>query len=405
MGEIMKNKKTINSSRRNFLAGSATVAGVAAAASVMPITIAQANHTDKGTKGLPKWVGWKKRSALIIHSDKGMETHRDAIGSSVITPLRHVYIRNNMPTMSDAQIGKKANWKLTVEGVKKPRTFTLAQLQQLGQTTVATVLQCSGNGRGFFNHKPSGSQWKTGAAACLVWTGCPVSEVVKACGGIASGAKFMTSTGADMPASMDPKKALVERSVPLKVYKDAILAWEVNGVDIPNAHGGPLRTITPGYFGINNVKHVGKLAFTAKESSVKYMKSSYRISPIGKKGSQYPTCWEMPVKSWITSPLTRAKNGNVVIQGVAFGGTGKVGSVKVSVDGGKNWKSAKFVGPDLGKFAWRQFVFEANLKKGTYKIASKASAGGKSQPKLRMENRRGYAHNGWLDHSVDVKVS
>jgi DMSO/TMAO reductase YedYZ molybdopterin-dependent catalytic subunit len=224
-----------------------------------------------------------------------------------------------MPTMSDAQIGKKANWKLTVEGVKKPRTFTLAQLQQLGQTTVATVLQCSGNGRGFFNHKPSGSQWKTGAAACLVWTGCPVSEVVKACGGIASGAKFMTSTGADMPASMDPKKALVERSVPLKVYKDAILAWEVNGVDIPNAHGGPLRTITPGYFGINNVKHVGKLAFTAKESSVKYMKSSYRISPIGKKGSQYPTCWEMPVKSWITSPLTRAKNGNVVIQGVAFG--------------------------------------------------------------------------------------
>ena len=77
----------------------------------------------------------------------------------------------------------------------------------------------------------------------------------------------------------------------------------------------------------------------------------------------------------------------------------------VSVDGGKSWKKAKFTGPDMGKFAWRRFVFETKLKPGSYKIVSKASAGGKSQPKLRMENRRGYAHNGWLDHGVNIKVS
>ena len=76
-----------------------------------------------------------------------------------------------------------------------------------------------------------------------------------------------------------------------QAQKDAFVAGEVNGVNIPNSNGGPLRMVTPGYFGINNVKHVGKLAFTAKESSVKYMKSSYRISPIGKKGSKYPSCW------------------------------------------------------------------------------------------------------------------
>jgi len=397
--------KKINTSRRNFLAGSATVAGVAAAASVVPLSIANANHTDKGAKGLPDFIKWKKRSALIIHSNKGIESHRGAIGSSIVTPIRHVYIRNNMPTMTDAQIGNKANWKVSIEGVKKPTTFTLAQLQGMGQTTLATVLQCSGNGRGFFAHKPRGSQWKTGAAACLVWTGIPVATLVKACGGLASGAKFMTGTGADMPSNMDPKKALVERSVPISNHKDAILAWEVNGVALPNAHGGPLRLVTPGMFGINNVKHIGKLAFTAKESSVRYMKSSYRISPIGKKGSQYPSCWEMPVKSWITSPLANAKSGSVTISGVAMGGTKKASSVKVSVDGGKNWNSAKFTGPDLGKYAWRQFSFTTNLKKGSYKIVSKASAGGKSQPKLRMENRRGYAHNGWLDHGLDIKVS
>ena len=103
--------------------------------------------------------------------------------------------------------------------------------------------------------------------------------------------------------------------------------------------------------------------------------------------------------------MKRSSSGNVSISGVAFGGTRKVSSVSVSTDGGKKWKKAKLIGPDLGKFAWRQFVFNAKLKPGKYNIASKASAGGKSQPKLRMENRRGYAHNGWKDHSLNISVS
>jgi len=404
-------KKTIkkfDTSKRNFLTGSVTLAGVAVATSVLPISIAKANHEDSDPKGLPDFIKWKNRDAFIVHSKKGIETHRSAIGESLITPNRNIYIRNNMPTMSDTQIGDRNNWKVSIKGVKNPKTFSLAQLKKLGHTTMATILQCSGNGRGFFAHEVRGSQWKTGAAACVVWTGVPMKVVVDACGGVDSDAVFMTSAGIDHePTGLDPKKAKVERSVPKKVYKDAMLAWEMNGVPLPNAHGGPLRMVTPGYFGINNVKHLGQVAFTKTESTVKYMKSSYRISPIGKKGSQYPSCWEMSVKSWITRPTDEtgtAKAGNVQIVGVAMGGTKKVGSVKVSIDGGQSWKKAKFVGPDLGKYAWRQFVFEANLAPGSYNLASKASAGGKTQPELRYENRRGYAHNGWKDHSVNIKV-
>ena len=406
----MKKKtiKKIDTSKRNFLTGSVTLAGVAAATSVLPISIAKANHEDSDPKGLPDFIKWKNRDALIVHSKKGIETHRSAIGESLITPNRNIYIRNNMPTMSDTQIGDRNNWKVSIKGVKNPKTFSLAQLKKLGHTTMATILQCSGNGRGFFAHEVRGSQWKTGAAACVVWTGVPMKVVVDACGGVDSDAVFMTSAGIDHePTGLDPKKAKVERSVPKKVYKDAMLAWEMNGVPLPNAHGGPLRMVTPGYFGINNVKHLGQVAFTKTESTVKYMKSSYRISPIGKKGSQYPSCWEMPVKSWVTRPTDETgtvKAGNVQIVGVAMGGTKKVRSVKVSIDGGQSWKKAKFVGPDLGKYAWRQFVFEANLAPGSYNLASKASAGGKTQPELRYENRRGYAHNGWKDHSVNIKA-
>ena len=400
--------KRINTSKRNFLTGSVVLAGVAAATSVLPISIAKANHEDSDPKGLPDFIKWKNRDALIVHSKKGIETHRSAIGESLITPNRNIYIRNNMPTMSNTQIGDKNNWKVSIKGVKNPKTFSLAQLKKLGHTTMATILQCSGNGRGFFAHEVRGSQWKTGAAACVVWTGVPMKVVVDACGGVDSDAVFMTSAGVDHePTGLDPKKAKVERSVPKKVYKDAMLAWEMNGVPLPNAHGGPLRMVTPGYFGINNVKHLGQVAFTKTESTVKYMKSSYRISPIGKKGSQYPSCWEMPVKSWITRPTDETgtvKAGNVQIVGVAMGGMKKVRSVKVSIDGGQSWKKAKFVGPDLGKYAWRQFVLEANLAPGSYNLASKASGGGKTQPELRYENRRGYAHNGWKDHSVNIKV-
>ena len=400
--------KKIDTSKRTFLTGSVTLAGVAAATSVLPISIAKANHEDSDPKGLPDFIKWKNRDALIVHSKKGIETHRSAIGESLITPNRNIYIRNNMPTMSDTQIGDRNNWKVSIKGVKNPKTFSLAQLKKLGHTTMATILQCSGNGRGFFAHEVRGSQWKTGAAACVVWTGVPMKVVVDACGGVDSDAVFMTSAGVDHePTGLDPKKAKVERSVPKKVYKDAMLAWEMNGVPLPNAHGGPLRMVTPGYFGINNVKHLGQVAFTKTESTVKYMKSSYRISPIGKKGSQYPSCWEMSVKSWITRPTDETgtvKAGNVQIVGVAMGGTKKVRSVKVSIDGGQSWKKAKFVGPDLGKYAWRQFVFEANLAPGSYNLASKASGGGKTQPELRYENRRGYAHNGWKDHSVNIKA-
>ena len=85
---MKKIKSNINPSRRKFLTGSATVAGVAAASALVPIKVSYANHTASDAKGLPGFIKWKKRSSLIIHSDKTMETHREAIGSSVITRIQ-----------------------------------------------------------------------------------------------------------------------------------------------------------------------------------------------------------------------------------------------------------------------------------------------------------------------------
>jgi hypothetical protein len=83
-----------------------------------------------------------------------------------------------------------------------------------------------------------------------------------------------------------------------------------------------------------------------------------------------------------------------------------VKGVEVSTDGGKTWTAAKFVGPDLGKYAWRQFVLEADLKPGEYQLASRATdTSGESQPEARVENKSGYNNNSWLDHSIKVSVA
>jgi DMSO/TMAO reductase YedYZ molybdopterin-dependent catalytic subunit len=81
-----------------------------------------------------------------------------------------------------------------------------------------------------------------------------VKALIEACGGVADGMAFMTGTGGEkLPEGVDPKSLIVERSMPLKAFEDAILAWELNGSPLPLAHGGPLRLIVPGYTGVNNI--------------------------------------------------------------------------------------------------------------------------------------------------------
>jgi sulfite dehydrogenase len=269
------------------------------------------------------------------------------------------------------------------------------------------VLQCSGNGRGFFSHKASGSQWKVGAAGNVFWSGVPVRDVVAACGGLADGVKFITGTGGEViPQGLDPKKTMVERSVPIAVLDRALLAWEMNGSGVPLAHGGPLRLVVPGYYGVNNVKYIKRLAFTAEESDANIQRTGYRVRPVGQKGApDQPSMWEMTVKSWVTHPLKETAKGPLQIYGVAFGGANALKGVEVSTDGGKSWKAARLIGPDLGQYAWRVFVLSADLKSGSYTIASRATdAKGNAQPENMEPNERAYGHNGWSAHAVTVTV-
>jgi len=393
--------------RRHMLAGSAAALGTLGLASWTSGAHAQV----AAAKPLPAYADWKDPKALIVHSSNTMETRRSAFGTSVLTPTDQLYVRNNLPPPDASILDNRDAWTISIEGVKNPRTFSLGKLKTMGVETVATVLQCSGNGRGFFPSKPSGTQWTVGAAGCVFWSGVPVRTVVAALGGGVDGAVYLTGTGGEkLPEGVDPLTVLVERSVPIEALGDAILAWELNGEPIPLAHGGPLRLVVPGYQGVNNIKYIKRLALTPQQSKARIMASSYRLSPPGTKSSpDQRSVWEMVVKSWINGPLSEEgplKAGMTQIHGVAFAGMQPVQGVEVSVDGGATWSRAQLIGPDLGRFAWRQFVLPVRLAPGTHVLASRATdAAGHAQPAEREENIRGYNNNSWRDHAVTVTVA
>ncbi len=382
----------------------------------MPATAAPPSPSRPSLEDSPGLPDGLDPSDFVMYSKTPLtlETRRSRMGSGVITPAGLLFVRNNLPIPRPEIVERGDAWELEFVGVRAPRTLTLGELKKLGLVTVATVLQCSGNGRRYFPHGASGSPWGTGAAGCVLWTGVPVRAVTAALGGVAPKMKYLTARGGEvlpeLPKEIPPDRFLVERSIPReKGLDDCILAWEMNGAPLPVTHGGPLRLIVPGYYGINNIKYVRRLAFTPVESQAKIQQTSYRVRPVGEGGSpDQPSMYRMQIKSWINGPGAENRPvlaGKVVFHGVAFSGERRVERVEVSLDAGKSWSNAPLIGPDLGKNAWRQFKFDAELKVGTHRIASRATdEAGAVQPPDRVENERGYANNSWKDHTLEVQV-
>ncbi len=378
------------------------VAGVAMAGQTL--SLANASRALPSTKA---------SNAFIVHNDLpwALETRRSAFGFGPITPASHLFVRNNLPMPPASMTNQSDDWAFEVSGGEQEGRLTLADLKRMEIQTVATVLQCSGNGRDFFPHDPSGSQWSVGAAGCVLWTGVAVADVFERFGGVKGDLDFLTVTGGEtLPEGIDKSAVVVERSVPLeKGLKDCLLVWEMNGAPLSAIHGGPVRLVVPGYFGVNNVKWVRHLAATKMESGAKIQQSGYRMRPEGMAGGpEHPSMWRMPVKSWLNGPGADdapVLAGTNTLYGVAFAGERGIQAVEISGDDGANWQRAELVGPDLGPNAWRTFQLTAEIPIGQHRFVCRAiDTAGEQQPEGAEHNHRGYGHNGWKDHALLVQA-
>lgn len=379
-----------------------------APATAAPAT-AQPSPPPVAPRPLPAELSWKQADCLIVHNPHAIETRREVLGKQVITPTRCLFVRDNALPPAERLLAHGPEWAVSFSGVGQPDAYTLAELQAMPTRTVAAVLQCAENGRGLQAQPAVGTQWQTGGAGCVIWTGVPLSTVVHELGGVNAGSRFLTAMGADsLPDGIPSDFTRVERSVPLSALTHALLAWQLNGEPLAVAHGGPLRLVLPGYASINYIKYVKRIAFTRDESSAHIQTGDYRV-PLrpGATGLTIPA-WRLPVKSWITSPTESdlpIKAGPVRVQGVAMGGSSAVTQIEVTADGGRRWQTASLTGADFGPFAWRLFEITLTLPAGHTELACRATnAAGQQQPEITTDNT-GYFVNGWREHRIALTIT
>lgn len=362
-----------------------------------------------------KPTDWK-HPEMIVHNDRpwNIETPVHLLDDP-ITPIENMFVRNNglIPEDLDA-----SSWTLTIEGesVPEPKTYTLDDLKtKFKHYTYALVLECGGNGRSEVNPPATGNQWGYGAVNCGSWTGVRLRDVLEDAG-IKEDAVYVGYYGTDKHLSGDPKKVVISRGVPIKkaMEDETLIAFELNGEDIPVVHGYPLRLVVGGWPASASGKWLHKLVVRNKVHDGPKMESpSYRVPkyPV-KPGSKVPDedmmiIESMPVKSVITYPKTGAvvKPGQTFeVRGHAWAGDLTVGKVEISLDFGQTWEEANLKEP-LNRLAWQDFRTEVSIpEKGYYEIWVKATdENGKSQPMVVPGwNPRGYLNN--ATHRIAVKV-
>jgi DMSO/TMAO reductase YedYZ molybdopterin-dependent catalytic subunit len=313
-----------------------------------------------------------------------------------ITPLglHYLLIHFDIPPV-DA-----STWRLEVGGrVERPLSLTLDELKTRPARTLAVTLECAGNGRVLLEPRATSQPWLTEAVGTAEWTGTPLAPIL-AEAGVADGANEVVFTGLDRGIQGDVEHAY-ERSLPLEEAQreEVLLAWAVNGHELPPQHGYPLRLVVPGWYGMTHVKWLAAITVVDEPFGGWQQASSYKLRESEEDAGQPVT--RMLPRSLMVPPgipdfLTRTRYvepGRHILEGRAWSGWAPIDRVEVSVDDGETWADAQLEHP-LSDFAWRGWRHEWDAQPGEHVLACRASdAAGNSQPTTPLWNLDGYCNN------------
>jgi DMSO/TMAO reductase YedYZ molybdopterin-dependent catalytic subunit len=323
----------------------------------------------------------------------------------VITPNSRFYKRNHFAI---PQIERDA-WRLVVSGeVERDLDLSFAQVRALPQRTVLTTMECAGNGRAYMDPQPPGEPWRYGAVSAAEWTGVPLAAVL----GLArprAETREIIFEGADSGYVRDADQTMAYvRSLPLEdaLHPDTLLAYAMNGEELPVEHGFPLRLIVPGWYGMASVKWLARIEARAEPLSSFFQRDRYILDTAhGDSAAATMPLTRMAPRSLILEPQDGAalSPGKQRIRGVAWSGAGPVTRVEVSVDDGLTWTAAEFTSA-AARYAWRrwEYLWDAPMT-GDAVLCSRAyDAHGNAQPAGAVQNRLGYANNGLQRVSVSM---
>jgi DMSO/TMAO reductase YedYZ molybdopterin-dependent catalytic subunit len=388
--------------RRSFLR---TAFMVGAAGIVSPLMAGESVVTMPFANGERRLVKFPQKRELLLVTMRPpqLETPFSIFNDGVLTPNDAFFVRYHLaqvPTNIDLD-----QFRVTVKGkVSSPLSLSVADLKtQFEPVELVAVNQCSGNSRGFSNPRVAGGQLGNGAMGCARWKGVRLKDVLNKAG-VAGGAKQVTFNGLDQPVLEKTPDFVKALEVDHALDGETMLAYEMNGEDLPMLNGYPLRLVVPGYYGTYWVKHLNEITVTDEEFAGFWMKSAYLIpdnagacvAP-GTTPSRTRPIGRYNVRSFITSLADgdRVEAGQrFTVRGIAFDGGYGISSVRFSVDGGQTWREAT-LGRDLGKYAFREWTIPFSAARaGSYELKVCAVNGiGQSQPTEALWNPPGYMRN------------
>jgi sulfite dehydrogenase (cytochrome) subunit A len=366
--------------------------------------LAETQRVDLGfANGERELVAFPQKRPMLLLTSRPpqLETPFSVFGEGPITPNDAFFVRyhwSGIPTSIDP-----AAWRLRVSGlVNTPLELSLAELRAMPSTEVVAVNQCSGNSRGFFEPRVNGGQLGNGGMGNARWTGVPLKAVLEKAG-LKQGALQVSFNGMDMPPLPTGPDFIKALELDHAMDGEVMLAWQMNGADLPVLNGYPVRLVVPGYYGTYWVKHVNDIQLLDKVYDGFWMATAYRVpdnacacvAPQTTPSKTRPIS-RYDVRSFITSLANgaRVKAGQqLVVKGIAFDGGYGVTEVALSPDGGATWSAAR-LGPDLGRYSFREWSAAVRLPKGAHELKVRAvNRIGQSQPMAGLWNPAGYMRN------------
>lgn len=403
-----------NINRRNFLG-----AGLILGASTLLGKETPQKIITSTSDFTPPVIAFPEKKPLKVISDRPplLESPRD-IFTQAITPNDQFFVRWHMPdipTYIDLN-----EFRLEVKGsVEKPLLLSVDDLKsKFEPVEIISVLQCGGNSRKYFagtGPATHGVQWGHGAMGCAVWRGVRLKDILHMAG-VKGSARWVGVNGLEKPAMEETPKFFREMEIDEALSGELMVAYAMNGEDLPYLNGFPLRLVIPGHFSDSWVKMLSEITVMDEYRKSFFMDVAYTVPDNDCEcvvsGSDFEYKRKpiavMKVKSVIgyPTPNTVIKKGSrVKVTGVAFDQGKGIKEVMISTDGGKSW-SATELQKDYGKYAYRPWVYQWEPKvKGEYTIMVRAiNRIGNIQPQVNEIgwNAGGYQYNA-VD-SVNVKI-
>mmetsp|Transcript_30509 Transcript_30509/g.35991 ORF Transcript_30509/g.35991 Transcript_30509/m.35991 type:complete len:597 (+) Transcript_30509:39-1829(+) len=318
--------------------------------------------------------------------------------NSYITPISRHFVRNHglVPDIDPK------DYTLTIGGLGvKETVFTLEQLKTFPRVDVTSVIQCNGNRREDYHFEKEGvpafgpPHWVCGAIGCATWTGVRLRDLLASAGmdvdGISTrrilapaGAQHIGLLAYDTDECGNQYCCSFPFEKAVDPFGDVIVAYQMNGQDIPRQHGYPVRCIVPGNAGARNCKFLERVTVTDSPCSGDTNWKQYAVhasdTPLQKlldfnihkkELVKDPPVQEMPVQSMVSNPsagdvLSGKDKKTVRVKGLAWGGGGHgINRVDVSIDGGKTFTRAEMLEKEVNqrrKSEWGWVFFEKDVE-------------------------------------------